>query len=86
MHVDSEIRDKIIQLLTAHGDRDVTHVENVYDYRIDSVLDSFELLSFIADIEGVFGIRIDPKDLADKKVHTVSGFAALINAKRSVKG
>ncbi len=76
------IRSKIYSLLASHGDRRSRETLNNFNYVKESDLDSFELLSFIVDVESAFGIQLTPEELTDSDTHTVDGLARLIASKR----
>jgi acyl carrier protein len=81
MNLEDDLCGKILVLLESHGDRQSRERVKNFNYVHDSSLDSFELFSFIADVEGVFGVQFTPEELTYSDTHTVEGLARLIASK-----
>jgi len=77
----STVQKKISNLLENHGCLNLYHEDAGFNYFEDGDLDSFEILSFIADVEATFSIGVAPNELENPAVHTIGGLAELIVAK-----
>lgn len=53
-----------------------------FNFVASGLLDSFEILSMIINIESEFGIKVTPEELIDKQNSTVGGLMSTILAKR----
>lgn len=49
-----------------------------FNFLADSNFDSFELITFITDVEIEFGVQFTTEELANDKHHIISGLASLI--------
>jgi len=83
---ESAIRDRIMSLLADHGGKVPHEPAKDFNYLQKGGLDSFELLSFITDIETTFAVQITPEELTSSDSHTVDGLVRLIAGKRSNSG
>jgi len=54
---------------------------NLFD---SGVLDSFAFVELIAHIEGKYRIELDPEDMLDPDLATISGLVELISRKQAV--
>jgi len=83
---EAEIVEGIFDLLERRGDKHVVERgrRKAYNFVEAKTLDSFELLSFIGDLENVFGVEITTEDLGDDVNHTVGGLSLLIASKLAV--
>ena len=77
---------QIHSLLKSHGDLQPREDLKSFNYVHDSSLDSFELFSFIVDVESVFCIQFTPDELTQSDMHTVGGLASLIATKLQKAG
>ena len=65
------------KLLAEHRIELSDNIGNI-NYITEANLDSFELLSFISDVEIEFDIQFTADDLINSQYHTINGLAALI--------
>ena len=57
--------------------RDLNYVDS-------GVIDSFEILSFIMEIQNEFEIKLTPEDLQEERIKTIGGIAGMIIEKLRV--
>ena len=82
------IQSKLIDILKHHSTRErIPDKENIadVDFLGNGMVDSFTLMSFIADIESEFDMDISSDMLASDGMRTVSGIAEYIQAKSNAK-
>ena len=65
------------KLLAEHRIELSDNIGNI-NYITEANLDSFELLSFISDVEIEFDIQFTADDLINSQYHTINGLTALI--------
>jgi len=72
---------RLAKLLAEHRVGLIENIEN-FNYVTEGKLDSFELLSFISDVEIEFDIDISIEDITNKKNQIINGLAELILEKK----
>ena len=82
MSTDPDFLGLIYDLLERYGDVSMRAKAGHYNFVSESSLDSFALLSFIADVEDRFAVQFNPDELAKSDTHTVGGLVRLILDKR----
>ena len=55
--------------------------QRAYPYLLAGHLDSFAVMSFITEIEGHYGMTLDPEDTQSYEFRTVGGLADLLDRK-----
>lgn len=81
MRKDNGLVIQIYHTLEQHGVDNAREKGKEYNFVHESNLDSFELLSFIIDLEALLEIEFTPEELTSSSVQTIGGLADLIEQK-----
>ena len=74
----------VLNNLSARGATIPTNGVEDFNYIDSGVIDSFEILSFIMEIQNEFEIKLTPEDLQEDRIKTVGGIASMIIEKLRV--
>ena len=74
----------VLNYLSARGATIPTKGIEDFNYVDSGVIDSFEILSFIMEIQNEFEIKLTPEDLQEERIKTIGGIAGMIIEKLRV--
>jgi acyl carrier protein len=71
------MRDKLLQILTdLRPEFDFTEDVNFIE---EGMLDSFDMVALVADLESAFGVKIDGVDIVPENFYSLEALENLIN-------
>jgi len=78
----NEIEKQLYSLLKEHVEI-INDIDNIFEYNIlhGEILDSFQFLNFILEIEQIFKVKFSNDDFQQSEFQTLSGIAKLIRDK-----
>ncbi len=82
MSKNKKLIQNIYHILEQHGISDISEKGLEYNFVNQGDLDSFELLSFITELESILDIEFTAEDLTDKSIQTIEGLSKLILKKK----
>ena len=80
----NRILSYVLNCLSARGATIPTNGFEDFNYVDSGVIDSFEILSFIMEIQNEVEIKLTPEDLQEERIKTVGGIASMIIEKLRV--
>lgn len=73
------MKEKVLEVLSdIRPDVDFENEKKLID---DRILDSFDIISIIADLNDIFGIEIDIDDLVPENFNTLDAIVDVVNRK-----
>lgn len=78
---------KLLNLLAERTELSATKQSEYYSYRfLDAgIIDSFNLMQFIMEIEEEFNIELTPDDTQSEEFRTLGGLALIIDSKKQIR-
>lgn len=78
-----DTKEKVVKVLQAVNS-DIKNDDT--DLLASGLLDSFDIVNFVSQLEEVFTVEIEPTDIVPENFRTIAAIAALMERSTSVEG